>query len=219
MVCEKCNKEHDGKYGSGRFCSQLCARSFATASKREEINEKVSQRLGKYGKFISKEAVEFAIKESRSMNEAAEIMEIPFSTFKRVSIKFGLYTPIGVGWSKDKKLKTDSRIKEKSMPLEQVMVANSTYSRGCLKKRLLDAGIKHNKCEICGFEGDWNGRPIVFIIDHINGINNDHRLENLRMVCPMFKSNRAHIKDQYNRTRKLFRLRCNGKEFLAVGID
>lgn len=27
MNCEKCDKEHDGKYGSGRFCSRQCANS------------------------------------------------------------------------------------------------------------------------------------------------------------------------------------------------
>ena len=25
---------------------------------------------------------------------------------------------------------------------------------------------------------------MTLILDHINGINNDHRLENLRFVCP-----------------------------------
>lgn len=28
--CERCNQKHDGFYGSGRFCSQKCARSSAT---------------------------------------------------------------------------------------------------------------------------------------------------------------------------------------------
>ena len=37
MKCEKCNNQHDGKYGSGRFCSCECARSFSTTIKREEI--------------------------------------------------------------------------------------------------------------------------------------------------------------------------------------
>ena len=30
MICENCKKEHDGTYGSGRFCSNKCARSFST---------------------------------------------------------------------------------------------------------------------------------------------------------------------------------------------
>ena len=45
MGCEYCGKEHDGSYASGRFCSQSCARGFATRDKREEINKKVSAKL------------------------------------------------------------------------------------------------------------------------------------------------------------------------------
>lgn len=37
--------EHDGLYGSGRFCSQKCARSFTTSHKRKEINAIVSAKL------------------------------------------------------------------------------------------------------------------------------------------------------------------------------
>lgn len=45
MICENCGIEHTGEYGSGRFCSSKCARGFSTKSKRQEINQKVSQTL------------------------------------------------------------------------------------------------------------------------------------------------------------------------------
>jgi len=45
MKCEKCSLPHEGKYGSGRFCSSKCARGFSTKSKRSEINEKISEQL------------------------------------------------------------------------------------------------------------------------------------------------------------------------------
>lgn len=45
MKCENCNLEHDGTYGSGRFCSNKCARGFSTKNKRNEINKKVSKKL------------------------------------------------------------------------------------------------------------------------------------------------------------------------------
>lgn len=45
MVCEKCNNLHDGRYGSGRFCSAKCARGFSSLAKREEINERVRKTL------------------------------------------------------------------------------------------------------------------------------------------------------------------------------
>lgn len=43
--CEKCFEGHDGEYGSGRFCSQKCARGFATFYKRIDINQRVSEKL------------------------------------------------------------------------------------------------------------------------------------------------------------------------------
>jgi len=45
MLCEYCDKEHDGSYASGRFCDRSCARGFSTRDKRQEINEKVSSKL------------------------------------------------------------------------------------------------------------------------------------------------------------------------------
>ena len=45
MNCENCNASHSGVYGSGRFCSNTCARGFSTKLKRKEINDKVSNTL------------------------------------------------------------------------------------------------------------------------------------------------------------------------------
>ena len=42
FICENCGKEHNGSYGSGRFCSSKCARSFSTKMNRDKINKKVS---------------------------------------------------------------------------------------------------------------------------------------------------------------------------------
>jgi len=45
MKCENCKSQHDGKYGSGRFCTSKCARGFSTKEKRSLINNKVSEKL------------------------------------------------------------------------------------------------------------------------------------------------------------------------------
>lgn len=47
MKCENCGCEHDGKYGSGRFCSVKCSRGFSTKAKRSLINDKVRKSLYK----------------------------------------------------------------------------------------------------------------------------------------------------------------------------
>jgi hypothetical protein len=69
------------------------------------------------------------------------------------------------------------------IPLEKVMVENSSYNRGHLKSRLLRDGLLKNECSICDQGPEWNGKPLVLILDHINGVNNDHRMDNLRIIC------------------------------------
>lgn len=44
-TCEYCNKEHDGKFATGRFCNRKCSNGFSTKNKRQDINKKVSEKL------------------------------------------------------------------------------------------------------------------------------------------------------------------------------
>jgi hypothetical protein len=71
-----------------------------------------------------------------------------------------------------------------SVPLDEVLVEHSTYSRGHLKQRLFDAGLKQRQCELCGQGEVWRGHRMSLILDHINGVADDNRLWNLQVVCP-----------------------------------
>jgi 5-methylcytosine-specific restriction endonuclease McrA len=37
----------------------------------------------------------------------------------------------------------------------------------------------------------WNGIPLVLVLDHINGKNNDNRQNNLRLLCPNCNSQQS----------------------------
>jgi hypothetical protein len=69
-------------------------------------------------------------------------------------------------------------------PLAEILVEHSTFHRGHLKDRLFREGIKPRHCELCGQGEEWRGRRMGLILDHINGVADDHRLENLQIVCP-----------------------------------
>jgi hypothetical protein len=70
------------------------------------------------------------------------------------------------------------------VPLDAVLVEKSTYSRGNLKRRLYEEGLKQPLCELCGQDENWKGCRMSLILDHINGVPDDNRLTNLRIVCP-----------------------------------
>ena len=74
--------------------------------------------------------------------------------------------------------------KERVIALSDILVEDSTYTTiWRLKRRLLSEGILEYRCYLCGLT-EWNGKPITLQLDHINGVHLDHRIENLRLLCP-----------------------------------
>ena len=74
--------------------------------------------------------------------------------------------------------------RREAIPLAAILVAGSTYHRGHLKRRLYAAGLKMPVCELCGQDEVWKGKRMSLILDHVNGVADDNRLENLQIVCP-----------------------------------
>jgi Zn finger protein HypA/HybF involved in hydrogenase expression len=69
--------------------------------------------------------------------------------------------------------------------LDEILIENSTYANiSRLKSRLINEERLEYKCALCGNTGEWQGQKLTLQLDHINGKNNDHRIENLRFLCP-----------------------------------
>lgn len=77
-------------------------------------------------------------------------------------------------------------------PKEKIFIRDSLVSRIVAKRRIIsDNIIDSSVCAECKMGKEWNGKPLVLILDHINGISNDHRIENLRFLCPNCNSQTA----------------------------
>lgn len=94
--------------------------------------------------------------------------------------------------------------------VENIFIENSSADQRTLRKWYLNGKYTPYCCSICGQLPEWQGKELTLILDHINGTNNDDRLENLRWVCPNCNQqlDTTNGKNRKNYTKKYYCLDC-----------
>jgi hypothetical protein len=77
------------------------------------------------------------------------------------------------------------------------------YNPKPFKKDILNE--QENKCDICGCEPEWNGKPLVFVLDHIDGHASHNYRSNLRMICPNCDSQLETFKSKNKCGERIYR--------------
>lgn len=101
-----------------------------------------------------------------------------FSQVKKRMADLNLDFGIFKGKTAVYKIKQDKEINP-----EKLLIENCKHQRTVLRRYVIKNELIPYKCAICGIT-EWNGKTLSLELDHINGKNNDNRLENLRFLCP-----------------------------------
>lgn len=137
--------------------------------------------------FINKSELEAIVKASTSISEILAHFDLSnkggnYKTLQRRlkadEIDYG-HIALGIGSNKGRQF-----LNAPKKPIEEFLVAGIECNTGHLKQRLLQEGILREECYICGQLPEWNGKPLVLQLDHINGDRKDNRIDNLRILCP-----------------------------------
>ncbi len=80
------------------------------------------------------------------------------------------------------KCKKTSHLRERA---DRLLVEDGRRNAGqTLRPIIIGLGLLPNECASCGLGTTYNGKPLVLHLDHISGVATDHRIENLRFLCP-----------------------------------
>ena len=121
---------------------------------------------------LEKDVVENAINKTPTMGGAAKFLKLDWRTFKIIAEEYNLYKPVVSNqWCR-------------KFELEDILDGlHPQYPTSKLSKRLVKEGYKEYKCEKCGIS-DWNNENISLELNHIDGFNGNHSLNNLELLCP-----------------------------------
>lgn len=87
---------------------------------------------------------------------------------------------------------------------QKYLIAESTTRRGVVRCNIIKFNLLPYKCSICNLDS-WQNKKLSLQLDHINGVHNDHRIENLRFLCPNCHSQTDTFAGRANKKLKVKR--------------
>ncbi len=67
--------------------------------------------------------------------------------------------------------------------LDEVLVQAKVENTWRLKNRLIEEGVKEQRCERCGTI-EWMGEPVPLELHHLDGDRTNNTLSNIELLCP-----------------------------------
>jgi hypothetical protein len=162
MICEVCGKEHDGSYGSGRFCSRSCGCKYSAISRSKECLNFIKQKV-QNSKSLSKE------RKQKEYEATPKVCKNCGETYyknwaKTVKSEF---CSRECARSYSTKIKRDEISKKVSDKLKGRLVGNALNTKGLkgvnnknvsVEELRIEYSKNPNKCEFCGKELSYERR-------------------------------------------------------------
>jgi hypothetical protein len=185
-ICKLCGKKL--KKGQTKFCSSSCSATYNNLQRDRKVYESVSAKLKK----------EKQIKQPKQRCEK-HIVEYKHIC-KYCNKEFINNKPISKYCSCE-----CSSLHKHQISYKDFLENNNKYCRGnytpkSFKKEFMEE--QNNVCAICGSKPEHNGKPLVFVLDHIDGDASNNRRENLRMICPNCDSQLDTFKSKNKNSRR-----------------
>ena len=140
---------------------------------------------------LSESEIRYAMENTRSNRAAAKFMRISYDTWKKYA---KMYTDSATGKTlfelhknaagKGIK-KSTTRGNAGSYSIDRILEGkHPTYPTWKLRNRLLALGIFEEECASCGYkERRITDDTVPLLLDHIDGDETNHQVENLQMLC------------------------------------
>ncbi len=138
----------------------------------------------------TKDRIEEAVKKSVSLAETIRNLGIKWSGGQQQNLKrwikiYELDTSHFFGQAANRGEKHVGGAKKKHWSQRLVLRPDNNRRESAYKLRraLIESGREY-KCEGCGNEGEWQGKPLMLQVDHNDGNWNNNTKENLKFMCP-----------------------------------
>ncbi len=184
--CEHCKIDFDkniseynksSKLSLKHFCSLSCSAKYSVILQRQKTDRKIQDYYLSPNRC--KNCHKAILYENKKTNKfCSHSCSAIYNNINRAEKRFCVFCKKETKNQKfcNKRCFSDHKINATKNLIEQgKKVKDSTFKNYLIEKN-------GHKCQMCGTI-EWGGKPILLILDHVNGNSEDCSLDNLRLIC------------------------------------